>query len=58
MDATHDVLVGTSVDSVSEDDPGQMHFFRFDDSLGMSPWNDVDGDTLVAGAFPVAAVCH
>lgn len=57
LDATHKVMVATTVAS-PEDDPGSALFFRYQDDLAMSPWLSDDGGNLAAGALPIAAVCH
>jgi hypothetical protein len=58
LDATHGVLVATTVDQYSEEDPGALHFFKVDGNLGTSPWLQESNKTMTAGALPVATVCY
>jgi hypothetical protein len=58
VDAAHGVVVGTSVSELGEDEPGQMHFFRYDADLTMTVWETADRGTLAAAALPLVAECH
>ena len=58
VDPARGVFVGTSVDDADEANPGQLHVFRYDASLGMTPWLPAGGGTLTAGGLPISAVCH
>lgn len=56
-DSTHNVVVATSV-ATDETEPGLAHFYKYDQSLGMTRWNPETGRSLVASSLPVGAVCH
>jgi hypothetical protein len=58
VDWVHKVVVGTSIDTSDETNPGAVHFFRYQPDLSMSKWVPASGTTLAAGGHPVAAVCH
>jgi hypothetical protein len=58
VDGVHGVVVGTSINELREDDPGQMHFFRYDADLTMTVWETADRGTLAAAALPLVAECH
>jgi len=58
LDATRKIAAVTSIDAWSDEDPGSIHFFTFGAGQELTPRIPADGDTLPAGALPVAAVCR
>jgi hypothetical protein len=58
LDTTHKVLVASSIDAYNEEDPGYLHFFRYDANLALEPWLTAEGGNVKAGALPVALACH
>jgi len=58
VDASHGVVVGTSVNAGSEDDPGGVHFFKYDSDLKMEAWIPQDGKGAKASGLPIGAECH
>ncbi len=57
-DLTHQVFVGTSVDSTDETDPGMLHFFSYDDARNLEVWLPDGGGNVMAGALPISVICH
>ena len=58
LDATHKVVVGTTVDFLDEESEGSVVFFRYEDDLSMSPWLSESGGNLTAGIYPISLGCH
>ena len=57
-DAKRKVLVATSIDQYSEEEPGAAHFFKVEADLQMTPWLQASNKSLPLGALPVATICH
>jgi len=55
-DTTNKVVVATSVAS-SEDDPGNVHFYKVATDGTLANWHDSDGDTIAASSLPIEASC-
>jgi hypothetical protein len=58
LDYTHKVAVGTSYVPESEVDPGQVFFFKYDDSGNLSRMVPFSGGAVLAGGLPITALCH
>lgn len=58
FDATRRILVGTSIQPSSPDDPGLTHLFAVDDELGMAPLLSATGGNLAMSGLPIVAACH
>ena len=58
LDETHKVVVGTSYDNTGEEQPGGLHFFRYESTLNMTKWIAEDGGGISASGLPIGAECH
>lgn len=58
VDPAHRVVAGTTYDTLNEENPGSVVFFRYDLSGGTQPWITAEGRNPTAGSLPIGAVCH
>ena len=58
VDRAHKVVVTTTIDLLSGEDPGLALLYQYDNDLVMTPWLTEDGNTLAVGVNAIGAACH